>query len=79
MLLRNIRSFVMCNKIKIQITHIVEIVLKIEIIVDKFQNINILMSRISLNFKNDEINKNRKKLYFVNSRDINILYDQFLL
>ena len=62
MLLRNIRSFVMCNEIKVRITRIVEHVLKIEIIVDKSQNIKILISRISLNFKNDEINKNRKKI-----------------
>ena len=62
MLLRNIRSFVMCNEIKVRITRIVENVLKIEIIANKSQNINILISRISLNFKNDEINKSRRKI-----------------
>ena len=62
MLLRNIRSFVICNEIKIRITRIVENVLKIEIIASKSQNINILISRISLNFKNDEINKDRRKI-----------------
>ena len=62
MLLRNIRSFIICNEIKTRITRIVENVLKIEIIVDKFQNINIFIFCILLNFKNDKINKSRKKI-----------------
>ena len=62
MLLRNIRFFFMCNEIKVRITRIVENVLKIEIIANKFQSTSILISRISLNFKNDEINKSRKKI-----------------
>ena len=64
MMLRNICSFVMCNDIKARITRIFENVLKIEIIVDKSKDINISILRISLNFKNDEINKSRKKIVF---------------
>ena len=74
MLLRNIRSFVIYNEIKIQITRIVENVLKIEIIVDKSQNINILISRISLYLKKDEINKNRKKNCILSIHETLILY-----
>ena len=62
MLLRNIRSSIMCNEIKVRITRIVENVLKIEIIANKSQSINILIFCISLNFKNNEINKSRKKI-----------------
>ena len=61
MLLRNIKSFVMCNDIRIRLIYITINVFEIEIIIDKSINEKFLISRISLNSKNDEINKNRKK------------------
>ena len=61
MLLRNIRSFVMCNDIKARITRIDESYIKVEIISSKFKNTFILISRIFLNFKDDDVNKERKK------------------
>ena len=66
MLLRNIRSFVMCNEIKARITRVDNNVMKIEIIIDKCKSEIIAISRISLNFKNDEINKERKQIVFCN-------------
>ena len=62
MLFRNIKSFVMCNEIRIRLICIIVNVFETEIIVDKSINERILISRISLNSKNDEINKNRKKI-----------------
>ena len=61
MLLRNIRPPVMCNETRVRITRIAEHVLKAEIIADKSQGTSILISRIPLNSKDDEVNKNRRK------------------
>ena len=61
-LFRNIKSLVMCNEIRIRLIRIIVNVFEIEIIVDKSIDERILISRISLNSKNDEINKNRKKI-----------------
>ena len=61
MLFRNIRSFVMCNDIKARITRIDESCIKVEIISSKFKDTFILISCISLNFKDDDVNKERKK------------------
>ena len=61
MLFRNIKSFVMCNETRIRLIRIIVSVFEIEIIVNKSIDERILISRISLNLKNDEINKNRKK------------------
>ena len=62
MLLRNIRSLVMCNEIRARITRVDNNVMKIEIIIDKYKNEIIVIFRILLNFKNDEINKERKQI-----------------
>ena len=61
MLFRNIKSFVMCNETRIRLIRIIVNVFEIEIIVDKSIDEKILISRISLNSKNNEINKNRRK------------------
>ena len=80
MLFRNIKSFVMCNETRARLIRIIVNVLEIEIIVDKSIDEKILFSRISLNSKNDKINKNRKKkLFRVNLSNVNFLYDQRLL
>ena len=63
-LFRNIRSSFMCNKIKARITRIDNNVLKVEIITSKIKSETIVISRISLNFKNDKISSERKKIVF---------------
>ena len=76
MILRNLKFLVKCNEIKIRITRIDERIIEIEIIDDKRNDIKIIISRISLQFKNDENNKNRqtsvfcqfiKRQYFIRS------------
>ena len=74
MLIRNIKSFVICNEIRIRLIRIIVNVFEIEIIVDKSIDERILISRISLNSKNDEINKNRKKNCFVSIYQTSIFY-----
>ena len=61
MLLRNIRPSLMCNRIRARITRIDNNVLKIEIIASKIKDETIVISRISLNSKDDEISSGRKK------------------
>ena len=61
-LLRNIRFSFMCNKIKVRITRIDNNVLKIEIIASKIKNKIIVISRILLNFKNDKVSSERRKI-----------------
>ena len=60
MILRNLKFLVKCNEIKIRIIRIDERIIKIEIIDDKRNNIKIIISRMSLQFKNDKNNKNRQ-------------------
>ena len=62
MIFRNLIFFVQCNDIRMRLTRVISHVLKIEIINDKCKNELILISRISFNFKNDENNKNRRKI-----------------
>ena len=57
-ILRNIAFFVICNNIRIQIFKIIKNVLKAKIIVENYINKKIIILRIFLNSKNDEINKN---------------------
>ena len=64
-ILRNIAFFFMCNNIRARILKINLNVLKTKIIVEKNVNIKVFISRISLNSKNNDVNKNRKKLIFV--------------
>jgi type IV secretory pathway component VirB8 len=52
----------MWNDIQIRLIRIINNVLKIEIIVEKLIDENILILRISLNLKNDDVNKKRKKI-----------------
>ena len=62
MFFRNIRFFIMCNDIRAKLTRVTFHVLKIEMISNKSIDEKILIFRISLDSKNDEINKNRKKI-----------------
>ena len=62
MFFRNIRFSIMCNDIRAKFTRVTFYVLKIEMISNKSINEKILIFRISLNSKNDEINKKRKKI-----------------
>ena len=61
-ILRNLSFPVQCNGTRVKLTRITSHVLKTEIIDDKCKNEKILISRISLQSKNDEINKNRRKI-----------------
>ena len=64
MIFRNLKFSIKCNDIKIRITRINQHVLEIEIVDDKKTNFKIVISRISLQFKNDEFNKNRRAIMF---------------
>ena len=64
-ILRNIVFFVICNDIRTRIFKIIKNVLKTKIIAENYVNKKVIISRIFLNLKNNEINKNRKKLMFV--------------
>ena len=77
MFFRNIRFFVMCNDIRARFTRLIFYVLKIEMMSNKSIDEKILIFRISFDSKNDEINKNRKKLYHVNLSNVNFLYESF--
>ena len=62
MFFRNIRFFIMCNNIRIRLTRVTFHVLKIEMMLNKSIDKKILIFRISLDSKNNEINKNRRKI-----------------
>ena len=62
MLFRNIRFFVICNDTRARFTRVTFHVLKIEMMSNKSIDEKILIFRISLDSKNDEINKNRRKI-----------------
>ena len=62
MFFRNIRFFIMCNNIRIRLTRVTFHVLKIEMMLNKSIDKKILIFRISLDSKNNEINKNRSKI-----------------
>ena len=64
-ILRNIAFFFMCNSTRTRILKINSNVLKAKIIIEKSVDIKMFISRISLNSKNNDVNKNRKKLIFV--------------
>ena len=64
-LLRNIRSLIIYNSTRTRITRIEKNVIEVEIIASKFKNINVLISRILLNFKDDESSRERKKTILV--------------
>ena len=57
MIIRNLKSLVMCNDTRARLTHVYKNVLKIKVIDEKHVDIKILISRISLLSKNDENNK----------------------
>ena len=57
-ILRNIDLFVICNDTRTQIFKITKYVLKTKIIAKNYINKKVFISRISLNSKNNEINKN---------------------
>ena len=65
MIFRNIQSFVMCNDIRVRILIVDNNVLKTKIIADKHADYKIFISRISLNCKNDDVNKNKKKTILI--------------
>ena len=75
MLFRNIKSLFMCNDIRIHLICIINNVFEIEIIIDKFVNEIFLISHISLNSKNDDVNKIEEKLFRVNLSNVDFLYD----
>ena len=62
MLFRNLDFFVQCNNTQVRLTRIFEHVLKTKIISNKSKDQFILIPRISLLFKNDKNNKNRKNV-----------------
>ena len=62
MIFRNFNFSIQCNDTRVKLTRVISHVLKIEIINDKSKNELILISRISLHFKNDAQNKNRRKI-----------------
>ena len=64
MIFRNLKSSIKCNDIRTRITRINQHVLEIEIVDDKKKNFKIVISRISLQSKNDEFNKNRRAIVF---------------
>ena len=65
MIFRNIQSFVMCNDIRARILIVDNNVLKTKIIVDKHVDYKIFISRISLNCKDDDVSKNKKKTMLI--------------
>ena len=79
MIFRNIQFFVMCNDIRARILIVDNNVLKTKIIVDKHADYKIFISRISLNCKNDDVSKNKKKRCSFHSLKFNILFVQFSL
>ena len=65
MIFRNIQSFVMCNNTRIRILIVDNNVLKTKVIVDKHVDHKIFISRISLNCKNNDVSKNKKKTMLI--------------
>ena len=65
MIFRNIQFFVMCNDIRARLLIVNQNVLKTKIIADKHVDHKILISQISLNCKNDDVNKNKRKTIFI--------------
>ena len=65
MIFRNIQLFVMCNGIRARILIVDNNVLKTKIIADKHADHKIFISRISLNCKNDDVNKNKRKTMLI--------------
>ena len=65
MIFRNIQFFVMYNDTRARLLIIDQNVLKTKIIVDKHANYKILISRISLNCKNDDVSKNKRKTMLI--------------
>ena len=65
MIFRNIQFLVMCNDTRTRLLIVDQNVLKTKIIVDKHVNYKIFISRISLNCKNDDVNKNKQKTMFI--------------
>ena len=61
MIFRNLSLPVQCNGIRVKLTRVTQHVLKAEVISGKFKSEKILISRIPLFSKNDEIGKGRKK------------------
>ena len=65
MIFRNIQFFVMCNDIRVRILIVDNNVLKTKVIADKHADHKIFISRISLNCKNDDVNKNKRKTMLI--------------
>ena len=65
MIFRNIQFFVMCNDIRTRLLIIDQNVLKTKIIANKHVNYKIFILRISLNCKNNDVNKNKRKTMFI--------------
>ena len=61
MIIRNLKSLVMCNDTRARLTHVDRNVLKTKVIDEKHADIKILISRISLQSKDDESNRERKR------------------
>ena len=64
MILRNLKLFIKYNDIRARITRIDNHIIEIEIIDDKRENTKIVISRISLQSKNDKFNKNCRTIVF---------------
>ena len=65
MIFRNIQPFVMCNDIRARLLIVEKNVLKAKIIADKYADHKILISRVLLNCKNDDVNKSKRKTMFI--------------
>ena len=61
MIIRNLKLFVMCNDTRARLTHVDRNVLKTKVIDEKHVDIKILISRISLQSKDDESNRERRR------------------
>ena len=61
MIIRNLKLFVMCINIRARFIHVDRNVLKTKVIDEKYVNIKILISRISLQSKDNESNKKRRR------------------
>ena len=62
---RNIQFLVMCNDTRAWLLIVNQNVLKTKIIVNKHVDYKIFISRISLNCKNDDVNKSKRKTMFI--------------
>ena len=61
MIIRNLKFLVMCNDTRARLTHVDRNVLKTKVIDEKHADIKILISRISLQSKDDESNRERRR------------------